>query len=308
MPLPDKSFYQLPELMAAWGCGYSELHEYARTGALHFAVYLGGLGDYVERKSLPDGALLTTKHQHMQFVAPGYIHHDFAFLFDDDARRVLACDENQNVVVSVTSMDQINIVGPLRKTGHWSGKEVAKRELVVTAGERARFEMQHGLRPNDLGTATAAVDRILVICSRMHPVILELRRRYDHRELLINDEYDFHDLLRALLRLDFDFMADEEPTPSNAGSRARIDILIKDEKIAVELKRVNEGNKSKIAAQLYEDVRLYREHPSCRYLVCLVYDPEHLLKEPGNLQVDLTRNIDGLPVWVRVEPSLEKRN
>lgn len=145
MPLPEKAFYRLSEIISAWGCGYSELHEYARAGALHFAVYLGELGDYVEREELPTGALRTTKHQRMQFVGPGYVRQEFAYLYDDDARRVLQCDENQTAVVSITSMDPIYIVGPIRKVGHFSGKEVAKRELVVTAAERARFELQHRL-------------------------------------------------------------------------------------------------------------------------------------------------------------------
>lgn len=78
------------------------------------------------------------------------------------------------------------------------------------------------------------------ICSRFHLVAKQLRTGHADRDsLIVADEYDVQDLLHALLRVHFDDIRPEEWTPSHAGSSSRVDFLLKEEQIIVEVK--NEG-------------------------------------------------------------------
>lgn len=76
------------------------------------------------------------------------------------------------------------------------------------------------------------------IFSRFHRVARQLRSRHNGRSTLeIEDEYDVQDLLHALLQLHFDDIRAEEWTPSYAGKSARVDFLLKKEKIVIEVKK-----------------------------------------------------------------------
>jgi hypothetical protein len=76
------------------------------------------------------------------------------------------------------------------------------------------------------------------ICSRFHLVTKQLRTRYADRDsLIVADEYDVQDLLHALLKIDFDDIRPEEWTPSYAGGSSRVDFLLKNEQIIVEVKK-----------------------------------------------------------------------
>ena len=77
-----------------------------------------------------------------------------------------------------------------------------------------------------------------IIFSHFYKVARQLRCRYDNRETLkIEDEYDVQDLLHALLLLYFDDVRAEEWTPSYAGKSARMDFLLKNERVVIEVKK-----------------------------------------------------------------------
>ena len=81
-------------------------------------------------------------------------------------------------------------------------------------------------------------DNLELIFSRFHKVARQLRSRYNGRKTLeIEDEYDTQDLLHALLQLYFNDIRAEEWTPSYAGGCARMDFLLKNEKIVIEVKK-----------------------------------------------------------------------
>jgi hypothetical protein len=107
-------------------------------------------------------------------------------------------------------------------------------------------------------------------------VLATLRRRLRHRHdnratLTITDEYDVQDLLHALLRLHFDDVRPEEWTPSYAGGASRMDFLLKEEKIVVEVKMTRAGlTDRQIADQLIIDAARYKSHSDCKKLVCFV--------------------------------------
>lgn len=140
------------------------------------------------------------------------------------------------------------------------------------------------------------VDDILErIFSRFHKVARQLRDRYNNKPTLeIEDEYDVQDLLHALLQLYFDDIRVEEWTPSYAGKCARVDFLLKNEKVVIEVKKTRRGLDDKqIGDQLIVDVERYKVHPDCERLVCFVYDPEGRIGNPNGIMADLNKQHEG---------------
>ena len=124
---------------------------------------------------------------------------------------------------------------------------------------------------------------------RFHIIARQLLRRYSNRQTLsITDEYDVQDLLHALLKEHFDDVRPEEWTPSYAGNCNRMDFLLIQEKIAIEVKMTRKGLGDKeLGEQLIIDIAKYQSHPNCRCLYCFVYDPEGIIRNPRGMEKDL---------------------
>lgn len=132
----------------------------------------------------------------------------------------------------------------------------------------------------------------------------QLRRRYNGRDTLqINDEYDVQDLLHALFKLHFDDVRAEEWTPSYAGSCKRMDFLLKDAEIAVEVKMTRSGLKDKeLGDQLIIDIAHYKEHPNCKMLYCFIFDPDGMIRSPRGLEKDLETAGNDFKVKAYIRP------
>jgi hypothetical protein len=150
----------------------------------------------------------------------------------------------------------------------------------------------------------SAVAKVLHVLSRFSRVANHLKIRRDSRPpLLMADEYDVQYLIHALLDVHFDDVRPEDCGPSHAGKNVRIDFILEGEKIAVEAKKTRDGLRDKeVGDELLIDIARYAKHPSCKTLVCFVYDPEYLLRNPDGLENDLTRLHNGLDVRVLVRP------
>ena len=135
-------------------------------------------------------------------------------------------------------------------------------------------------------------------------LVRQLESRYAGREpLYITDEYDVQYILHALLCALFSDVRPEEVCPSYAGASSRLDFLLKDEKVVIETKMASASLKDKqIGEQLIIDIERYQAHPDCKTLVCLVYNPEHHLRNPVGIENDLRRKTDTLKVVVFVVP------
>ena len=167
----------------------------------------------------------------------------------------------------------------------WIGKEETKRLKVE---------------------AEKPIEALQRVFSKFHLIARELRRRHDNRDTLdVGDEYDVQDLLAALLVLYFDDIRPEEWTPSYAGKSARMDFLLKKEKIVVETKMTRKGLADKeIGEQLIVDIERYKGHSDCSTLVCFIYDPDGRITNSHALSGDLqSQSRDDLKVMVIVEPS-----
>lgn len=145
-----------------------------------------------------------------------------------------------------------------------------------------------------------AIQNLNIIFSSFHKVVRQLRSRHSNRKSLeIKDEYDVQDLLNALLRIYFDDIRPEECTPSYAGRPARVDFLLKNEKIVIEVKKTREGLGDKeLGEQLIIDIDKYKTHPDCEKLVCFVYDPEERIHNPIGIMNDLNKRHDGFAIVI----------
>ncbi|MFB3429806.1 MAG: hypothetical protein ABL309_02690 [Phycisphaerales bacterium] len=158
-----------------------------------------------------------------------------------------------------------------------------------------------------IGSAGAAlpIDGILEnIFNRFHLFVRQLRDRYGNRDTIdVSDEYDVQDVMHAILRLHFDDVRKEEYSPSYAGSSTRQDFLLKNEQVVIEIKKTRRGLSAvEVGEQLIVDCEKYRAHPSCKKLLCFVYDPEGLVANPRGLEQDLEKTEDGFSARVYVRP------
>ncbi|SRR5712691_6950414 len=136
-----------------------------------------------------------------------------------------------------------------------------------------------------------ARSQVLLLCRRIHRYVTALTNRTRGKPaLVVNDEYDVQYLLNALLRVHFNDVRTEEGTGSYAGGAARMDFLLKAEQLVVEAKMTRPTLKDReIGDELLQDVGRYKHHPDCKGLICLIYDPSHLIANPHGVQSDLER-------------------
>ena len=154
--------------------------------------------------------------------------------------------------------------------------------------------------------AEKPIEALQRVFSKFHEIARKFRDRYDDRTPLdVSDEYDVQDLLAALLVLYFDDVRPEEWTPSYAGKSARMDFLLKKEKIVVEVKMTRKDlTDKKIGDQLIIDIERYKGHPDCDTLICFIYDPEGRIANSHALSRDLeSQSREDLKIIIIVEPS-----
>jgi hypothetical protein len=182
-------------------------------------------------------------------------------------------------------------------------EEIVKN--IIVRAEKFKTEADSILSKYKIPPTIEEADKLIEnIFFKFHKVSVEIKRRHENRDTLqINDEYDVQDLLRGLLKIHFDDIRAEEWTPSYAGKASRIDLLLDEERIAIETKMTREGlNEKKLGDDLIIDIAHYQKHPKCKTLYCFVYDPEERISNPRGFERDLTRRHDGLDTIVFVLP------
>lgn len=176
--------------------------------------------------------------------------------------------------------------------------------LDLAQGLIRQIEVKIKYRPEK--SQEDSIITIQTIIERFHQVSRQLRNRYNNRETMkIEDEYDVQDLLHSLLKIFFDDIRTEEWTPQYAGGASRMDFLLKDEKIVIEVKKTRASLLEKqIGEQLILDVVKYKQHQDCKILFCFIYDPEGRIGNPTGLEKDLNQmTTDDLRVIVKIAPS-----
>lgn len=159
------------------------------------------------------------------------------------------------------------------------------------SGRRVRFG--HG-----------TLDPIQVVCdiaSRFNVVSRQLAKRHGGRpKIELNDEYDYQDIFHAALRLFFENVEEEAWTPKYAGGASRIDFVLPEFRVAIELKHGKNLDAKKVGEQLIIDIARYAANPKVRYLVCIVFDREGKVANPRGIEGDLASRKESLGVTVKI--------
>lgn len=304
MPLPEKPYFTLDEVIARWkDCDREALLEYARQELLTFAVFMPEIGSHRTRRET-ETAIITSTHtvalEMLSEEAAAAKKLPLRYVRAEDAVRIMSAREGVEVAVSYLFLrPELDKEG---RMAYPSPKYFTSADLRISRGERDRFEEAHDLSiPGS--TSNHALVRLLRICKQFPRVVTTLRERYGNREKFFEpaDEYDMQDLMRSLLRVDFDDVRPEDTAPRHAGRRPRIDFILAEANIALELKMPREGLSDKeVGDQLCEDIERYRSHPKCKTLVCAVYDPQERIANPRELESSLSGARVGYDVIVLV--------
>lgn len=154
------------------------------------------------------------------------------------------------------------------------------------------------------GSRLDAVKTILALGNRFRLVQRSLSKHPHGRPPVeFRDEYDDQFLMRALLVQFFEDVRDEDDVPSSAGGNSRIDFVLPEFGLAVELKHTRVGMKDKdLGGELLIDRERYLKHEAVQHLVVLVFDHEGRLRNPRGLESDLKRDQShpDLTVTVRI--------
>ncbi|UJP64888.1 PD-(D/E)XK nuclease domain-containing protein [Mongoliitalea daihaiensis] len=109
-------------------------------------------------------------------------------------------------------------------------------------------------------------------------------RRKDHPNFEIEDEYDVQDILYVILKSVFPNLRDEDAIAKVGAKTTKIDLIIREEKILVEVKMIKakESNETHFIEELKVDFESYHECKWLRKLFCFVYDPYKKTRDISN--------------------------
>src|SRR5258708_5925569 len=131
----------------------------------------------------------------------------------------------------------------------------------------------------------ALQNRLIRLANCLHPLLIRLGLlAVRHLTPSLFELLGFFSLVSSL-RQDrlailafFDDVRREEWTPSYAGKSSRIDFLLKDEEIVIEIKKTRSTLRDKeISDELIIDKERYQAHPHCKTLIAFVYDPDRYI-------------------------------
>lgn len=149
------------------------------------------------------------------------------------------------------------------------------------------------------------ITQLVRLLNRFHKVAQALRHRHADRDtILIDDEYDVQDLLYGLLQNDFNDIRKEESSPSSAGANSRLDFVIKEKKVILEIKMTSEKySTKKLGEDLLVDIGRYKAYPDCNQLVIFIYDKGDHIRNKHGFIVDLeNQSTSGMKVTVIINP------
>lgn len=229
-------------------------------------------------------------------ILPPEFHEKFQDLYEGGfvIKRIRAFLEGPNRVSPVFDPDQESGLipyweHPYETTFHSSLLE--QRQILTLAKQFSAEQV-----------SAAELELVLQIGRGFPALVDALRNRHDKRESLeVQDEYDVQDLLGGVLRMIFEDVRPEDPSPIRAGASSRIDFVLKRQRIVVEVKMTRTSlTDREVGNQLIQDIERYRSHPDCSALVAIVYDQARHIRNPRGLEEDLSGDRDGLLVSVVV--------
>lgn len=123
----------------------------------------------------------------------------------------------------------------------------------------------------------SSVDLIKNIFNNFQDAIKHIttNRRKGHVPFEINDEYDVQDLTYLILRSVFQNLEFENPHFKSGGTNSKVDLMIENEGIDIELKMLKQKDKDEkeFIKQLKIDINDYASWTGLKDLIVFVYDP-----------------------------------
>jgi REase_DpnII-MboI len=228
-------------------------------------------------------------------VLPQEFHEKFVDLFEGGlvVKRIKSFLEGPGRVSAMFTAESANLFPywehPFETTFHSSLLE--QRQVLTLAKQVVQRD-----------ASIADLDLVERLGRGLPSLIESLTHRHAGRDpLVISDEYDVQDLLTGVLRMIFEDVRVEDPSPAHAGGSSRLDFVLKRQRIIVEVKMTRAGLRDRdLGKQLIEDIERYRSHPDGDALVAIVYDPDRNIRNPRGLESDLERDHGGLVVRVVV--------
>ena len=147
-----------------------------------------------------------------------------------------------------------------------------------------------------------AVSQVQRILNRFAVVARHLDGRGRERPpLKMEDEYDVQYLLHGLLGIYFDDIRAETSTDRHSAVNPRIDFLLEQHAIGIEVKRASDSMTPKrIRSELAEDKEQYRKDSNIETLFCFIYDSDSQFKNPMEFETDFASSTDNLTTKLTV--------
>lgn len=175
-------------------------------------------------------------------------------------------------------------------------------DLLILEELRARFISQELLIVYNNLTAIELVRRVLSNFGNSVKKITQNRRK-GHELFSIRDEYDVQDILYVMLKPIFPKMIAEEPTPRVGMKYNKIDLLIKEEGIMIEVKMIKESDtdEKELIEQLKVDIQSYYRYTELKHLFMFIYDPQNKTRDLENfITLNGEQEIQGKRFFVEV--------
>ena len=193
----------------------------------------------------------------------------------------------------ISSLSDIEIIRELGRRANTAQIEI---DRIVGFSSLRTTSLKY-LLPSNREEAEAVVFNIF---NRYHTSACVLKNR-KHNPYVIIEEKDAQDLFEALLREHFDEVTPEESVPTTAGGTTFIDFLLPRYQIAIEVKMGSAGNRE-LRKQINDDKGCYPNHPNCKLLLVLIYDPDSKVMDPRRLEMQLSDVTDKMITKVYVRP------
>lgn len=151
-------------------------------------------------------------------------------------------------------------------------------------------EFNHRYLETQLSSVTvnnlSSYEMIKIILANFHNASKKItqERRKDHPVFRIADEYDVQDLLYTVLKCSFPKLKEEDPTPRVGAKSNKIDLILREEGILIEVKMIKESDSSEkpFVEQLKNDIQSYHTCEWLKHLTFFVYDPFSKIKDVHN--------------------------